>query len=84
MDVSTYFCFQYYMGLYTMQEPSTCLEKIALVSTQFRMVLTQIVTQVCKDSLSWISLHYLWYIVLQIPGGLFPPFLLVCALHLLW
>ena len=47
-------------------------QKNALVSTQFRMVLTQIVTQVYKDSLSLISLHYLCYIVLQIAGWAVP------------
>ena len=46
------FYFQYYSGLYTMQEPSH-LGKFALISIWFKMVLTQMFTWVYKDSLTW-------------------------------
>ena len=43
------FCFQYGLGLYTMQEPSY-LNKITLLYMWYRMVVTQIITWVYKDS----------------------------------
>ena len=46
-----YFCFQYHSGLDTMQEPSH-LGTISLVSIRLKVVLTQIITQVFKDSLT--------------------------------
>ena len=49
-DIWGYFCFQYYLDLYIMQEPSYS-SKIILVSIWFRMVVTQITTRVYIDSL---------------------------------
>ena len=72
--VSQYLCLWYHSGLYTMQELSY-LCRFTLVSIWFRMVLTQIITWVYKDSLIltyppniniwWVRLwyHYIdyWY-----------------------
>ena len=49
MGIWWYFCSQYHLGLYTKQEPSY-LGKIFPVLIWSRMVLTQIITRVYKDS----------------------------------
>jgi hypothetical protein len=52
MGIWGYFCLWCHSGLYTMQKLSY-LCNITLVSTRFQMVMTQIQTQVYKDSLTF-------------------------------
>jgi hypothetical protein len=63
-----YFHFRSHSGLYTLQDPSH-LGKIALISIWFRMVVTQLITPVYKDSHTlryspnidiWLVLKF-WY-----------------------
>ena len=64
------FCFQYYWGLYTMQEASY-LGKIALVSIWFRMVLTQMFTKTLAP----------WDTHQKIKGGLYHAFTYIPIQH---
>ena len=73
MDIWQYFCFQYLSSLHTMQE-LTYLGKRAPISVWFRMVLTWIITQMYKDSLTLtypFKYEHLTSITLLIPMGRF-------------
>ena len=81
-----YFCFRYALGPCTMQEPSH-LGKTILVSIWFRMVVTQIITRVYKDSLaltyppntdSWLVLQFWRY---PRVGSSIPLLMLIIDIH---
>ena len=80
MDIlNNIFCIRYHLALYTMQEPQY-LGKITLVLIWFRIVLTQIITHVYRDSLNLdepIKYQYLtrvWF--LYYIGSLIPLLML--------